>query len=149
MRNALLVAEVALSIVLLVGAALLLRSFSRLTGVDPGFRAENVLTFRLALCLGFGLVLGPVRGLALAQAVDRPGDPPRALRRALRLLDPVDVGAAVRRRQLVERGTRCIVRVDCPAEIAGDPAPAARAGPPGPGAVLPRAHRGNPMVFAR
>ena len=49
MRNALLVAEVALSIVLLVGAALLLRSFSRLTGVDPGFRPENVLAFRVAL----------------------------------------------------------------------------------------------------
>jgi putative ABC transport system permease protein len=49
MRSALLVTEVALSIVLLVGAALLLRSFSRLAGVDPGFRAENVLAFRVAL----------------------------------------------------------------------------------------------------
>jgi putative ABC transport system permease protein len=49
MRNALLVAEVAMSIVLLVGAALLLRSFARLTSVDPGFKPEHVLAFRVAL----------------------------------------------------------------------------------------------------
>jgi putative ABC transport system permease protein len=48
-RNGLLIAEVAMSIVLLVGAALLLRSFARLVNVDPGFRPENVLTFRIAL----------------------------------------------------------------------------------------------------
>jgi putative ABC transport system permease protein len=49
MRNGLLVAEVAMSIVLLVGAALLLRSFTRLTGVDPGFQPERVLAFRVSL----------------------------------------------------------------------------------------------------
>ena len=38
-----------MSIVLLVGAALLLRSFDRLTHVDPGFRPEQVLAFRVAL----------------------------------------------------------------------------------------------------
>jgi putative ABC transport system permease protein len=48
-RSTLLVAEVAMSIVLLVGAALLLRSFARLTNVDPGFRPEHVLAFRVAL----------------------------------------------------------------------------------------------------
>jgi len=49
LRNSLLVAEVALSIVLLVGASLLLRSFAKITSIDPGFRPERVLAFRIAL----------------------------------------------------------------------------------------------------
>jgi putative ABC transport system permease protein len=49
LRSGLLVAEVALSIVLLVGATLLLRSFARLMHVDPGFSPERVLAFQVAL----------------------------------------------------------------------------------------------------
>ena len=48
-RQFLIVAEVALSVVLLVGAGLLLRSFLALQGVRPGFEAADVLTFQLAL----------------------------------------------------------------------------------------------------
>jgi putative ABC transport system permease protein len=48
-RNTLVVAEVALSVVLLVGAGLLLRSFLAIVSVDPGFQPERVTTFDIAL----------------------------------------------------------------------------------------------------
>jgi predicted permease len=48
-RSALLVAEVALSLMLLLGAGLLLHSFSRLSAVRLGFEKDDVLTFRLSL----------------------------------------------------------------------------------------------------
>jgi putative ABC transport system permease protein len=49
LRAGLLVAEVALSLVLLVGAVLLIDSFRRLQNVDPGFRTEGVTTFFVGL----------------------------------------------------------------------------------------------------
>jgi predicted permease len=49
LRDALVVSEVALAIVLLAGAALMLRSFEKLLHLDPGFRADHVLVVRTPL----------------------------------------------------------------------------------------------------
>jgi putative ABC transport system permease protein len=49
LRNILVVAETALAVVLMVGAGLMLRSFTRLRQVDPGISPRGVLTMQLPL----------------------------------------------------------------------------------------------------
>jgi putative ABC transport system permease protein len=51
LRAALVVGEVAAAVLLLAGAGLLVRTLMALNGIDPGFRAERVLTLQLALPL--------------------------------------------------------------------------------------------------
>jgi putative ABC transport system permease protein len=48
-RGTLVVAEMALSVMLLSGAGLLIRSFSRLQAVDPGFASEGLVSFGVSL----------------------------------------------------------------------------------------------------
>ncbi|MCP4248535.1 MAG: ABC transporter permease, partial [bacterium] len=49
LRQLLVVSEIALAVVLVIGAGLMLRSFASLQGVDPGFDHNGLLTFRLFL----------------------------------------------------------------------------------------------------
>jgi len=51
-RQVLTVAQIALSLVLLVGAALLIRSFERLSAIDPGYDPQGVLTMKISLVDG-------------------------------------------------------------------------------------------------
>ena len=62
LRQVLVATQVAMATVLLVGSGLVLRSFQKLRAVDPGFRPEGVITFRIAL---------PRSGYASAEDVAR------------------------------------------------------------------------------
>jgi predicted permease len=49
LRNVLIVAEIAMSLILLVGAGLMMRSFWRLQQIDTGFNSDQLLTFEIQL----------------------------------------------------------------------------------------------------
>lgn len=73
LRAVLVVAEVALSVFLLIGAGLLIRTFATVTSVNPGFVAQNVMSFQMVvprnrypsnerIAAFFDQLLGRVRG---------------------------------------------------------------------------------------
>jgi predicted permease len=67
-RDALVAVEVALSLMLLAGAGLMLKSFSKLRTVDPGFRTDRVLTIHFSLP---ALPQKPNQGLGFTQAAEQ------------------------------------------------------------------------------
>jgi putative ABC transport system permease protein len=88
-RSALVLAEVALASVLLVGAALLLRSFVGLTRVDPGVSVDGILTARVTLPRS--RYDDPARQVAFADALlDRARALPGVASAALGSAAPVD-----------------------------------------------------------
>lgn len=75
LRSALIVSEIALSVVLLVSAALLMKSFVRLQSVHPGFDTERVLTVSLPLA-GERYASIPQRTAFFDQVIERIGSLP-------------------------------------------------------------------------
>jgi putative ABC transport system permease protein len=76
MRASLVVTEVALAIVLLIGAGLMIRSVQKLTAIDPGFKPEGILTLSASIPRqqGSGPAGGPAPG-----APGQPAPPPPPL----------------------------------------------------------------------
>jgi predicted permease len=69
-RAMLVTAEVALAMVLVVGAGLMLRSFQRLTAADPGFRPDQVLLVRFSLPYDAAAAPGAI-GMQRQRVVER------------------------------------------------------------------------------
>jgi predicted permease len=101
LRSVLLVSEVALSLALLVGAGLMINSFTRLLWVDPGFDPRGVLTMQIALPQSkYSEIQG--RASFFEQALERirrlPGVQSAGMTSALPLAGNPDFGFTIERR---------------------------------------------------
>jgi predicted permease len=105
MRNALVVAEITLTVVLLAAAGLLLRSYTAVLAVDPGFRADHLL-----------LVETPLAPSKYAKLEDRTELYRRVLER-VRALPSVASAGYVNLAPIVFKGGRAYVSIE------GEPAP--------------------------
>ncbi len=70
LREIFVVAELALALVLLIGAGLLMNSFAKLQAIDPGFNPRNLLTMTISLA-GAPQYVGPSRESFYRQLTDR------------------------------------------------------------------------------
>jgi predicted permease len=70
-QDALVMLEVALALVLLIGAGLMLRSLNLLWSIDPGFQPDNVLTFGLSFPASMRASSPEARRVALRDISDR------------------------------------------------------------------------------
>ena len=95
-RSAFIIAEVALALVLLVGAGLMIKSLARLQSVDPGFDPKNLLTMRVLLPQS-KYREEPKRIAFFREAVERVGRLPGVSSAAVVSALPfADIGAATR-----------------------------------------------------
>jgi putative ABC transport system permease protein len=90
--RAVVAVEVAVSLALLVGAGLLLRSYARLSQVDPGFRAEGVMS--AAVSLGAGYTEDAAQARFFAQLVERIAQEPGVAQAAAISWRPLGTGSA-------------------------------------------------------
>ena len=81
-RNALVVAETALAVVLLSGAGLMLRSLGRMMSVDPGFESREVLALKVPL-LAFKYASPAAQATAYQRLLENAGTVPGVQRTAL------------------------------------------------------------------
>jgi len=93
-RSALVVAEIALTIVLTIGAALLIRSFARLEAVSPGFTAANAIAADLPLS-SVKYRSDATRTNAVAQLLDRVRTIPGVRSAAVTTLLPLSGGGSM------------------------------------------------------
>ena len=92
-RSLLLAAEAAVSVVLLIGAALLVRSFVALVSVNPGYDPTNVLTGRVYLS---GPAATPERRLQIVEAlVDRVRSSPGVVSAGAGSMAPLNASTAI------------------------------------------------------
>ena len=70
LRETLVVAELALALVMLIGAGLLINSFMKLQAVDPGFNPRNLLTMTTSVA-GNSQYIGPEREAFYRQLTER------------------------------------------------------------------------------
>jgi putative ABC transport system permease protein len=113
--SALMVAELALALVLLVGAGLMIKSFLRLVAVPKGFNSDGVLTLALSPSLAKYPMGLPQRGAYFQESLDRvralPGVQSAGLASSLPLVGPTTliIGVEIKGRPPVEPGKELVV----------------------------------------
>ncbi len=103
MREALLVIEIALALVLLSGAGLMLKSFSRLQHTGLGFQASRLLTLEMELPTDSHYKTGPEQSSFFAQVLERVGSLPDVTSAAVTSVLPLH-SQDQRARFLIENG---------------------------------------------